>query len=520
MAARHILLLDANGLTAYQWLPDGPAEQERFAAGEAGQAAFADYLRRRRGGLFYLLADVAEEAFQIEDMPYVQGGDRKELIGRKLAQLFYGAPLSMAVSLGRAKEGRRDEKFLFAGLTGQAQFEPWLQAMRDAQAQLAGLYSLPQVIAEMIAKLGKAADRVLVITVGGAGLRQTFFDNGQLRFSRLAPMATGQIGEVAAACASESNKIYQYLAGQRLIARDAPLRTLVLAHPGQFQAFAERCPDTPERQVELLDLAALAGGHGLKRPPQDSNAERFFIHLLLRRQPRLQFAPEAERRFYRLWQARHAVRATAAAVIAGGLVFASIQAFNLNNLATTNESLKADIGLTQRRYDAMLQGLPKVPVGMDELRALTDREKQLARRSVGPEPLLHHISGALGKSPRVDLTRLHWRLANSADEDSAPGSRGAAAPRPGGTAANSGGGSIGDYAIVDLQAQLPAAMASDHRSQLETVNAFVAALSAAGVQVRVVSLPFETESGKSIRSGEAATEAEPPRFVLRLARKL
>jgi hypothetical protein len=55
---------------------------------------------------------------------------------------------------------------------------------------------------------------------------------------------------------------------------------------------------------------------------------------------------------------------------------------------------------------------------------------------------------------------------------------------------------------------------------LQTVDAFVTALASRDVLVKVVSLPFETESGKSIRSGEAATETEPPRFVLRIAQRL
>lgn len=507
MTARRLLLLDANRLTAYRWQAGGPYEEVSFAPGEAGCAVFGAYLREQRASLFYLLVDVVDESFQIEDVPHLQGSDRRELIGRKLGQLFYGSPLSLALSLGRLKEGRRDEKVLFAGLTGHAYIEPWLAALREAEAQLVGIYSQPQMIAELLGKTD-GDGRMLAISISRAGLRQTFFDAGRLRFSRLTPMATGRAEDLAAACATETHKICQYLAAQRLIARDLPLRTLVLAHPAQFGAFTAQCPNTPERQIELIDLAALARKHGLASPPPDSSGERLFLHLLAKRTPRHQFAPPAERRHYRLWQARFGVRALAAGALAASLLFAGAQALHLHALDGKNAETRADIELGKRRYDAMLAGLPKIPMSTDELRALTDRDDLLARRAVGPEPLLRHIGRVLDGAPQVDLTRIDWRLADSADE-AAPGTgHGPATTR-----------AAGNYAVALLLAQLPLAMAGDHRGQLEAIDSFADALRGGDTQVKVVSLPFETESGKSIKSGEAK-QAEPPKFVVRVAQKL
>jgi hypothetical protein len=517
MAARRILLLDANHLTAFRWQSDGTLEESRYTPDDAGYAAFGEYLQRHRGSLFYLLADVAEEGFQIENLPQVRGSDRRGLINRKLSQLYYGTPLSMAIPLGRTKEGRRDERLLFAGLTGYAQIGPWLQALRLAETQLVGVFSLPQVIAGLFGRLANTGDRALVTTIGRAGLRQTFLDNGQLRFSRLAPMAIGRIEDVASACGAETNKIYQYLAGQRLISRDVPLKTLVMVHPDHFAAFAKHCHDTPERQVELLDLVSIGRKFGLRTKLQDSSGDNLFPFLLARQQPRQQFSPEQDRHYYRLWQARFGMRTAAAAILVGGMIFAGMQAASLGDLTAANAAARSDVELNQRRFDAMLQGLPKIPISMEELRVLTDREAVLVKRSPGPEPLFHRISHALAKVPRVDLSRLHWHVANSPEEDATSGARSPAIGKPAGDGSTGGNGS---YAIVDLQTQLPAAMAVDHRSQLETVDAFVAALSGPDVQVKVISLPFETESGKSIRSGETSTEAEPPRFVLRMVQKL
>ncbi len=514
MTVRRLLFLDSLGLTAYRWQAGGPHAESTFTADSAGLEAFDEYLNQRRTSLFYLLADVAEEGFQIEDLPYVGGGDRREMLQRKLSQYFYGTPLSMAMSLGRGKAGRRDEKFLFAGLTGYPQFEPWLQTLREAEVQLAGVYSIPLVLAGLIDKLADKTKPVLLMSMTRAGLRQTFFDRGQLRFSRLTPMATGMIGEVATACGTETKKIYQYLAGQRLIARDAPMQTLVLAHPSHFGIIGDRCESTPERQVQMVDLVAEAKKHGLKEVPADSRGDALFLHLLARRTPAEQFAPAAERRPYRLWQARVALNTIAGGILAASLIYAAIQMTAHVELANANSLLQTEVDLGKRRYNNMLQGLPLVPIGYESLRVLTDRYDALAKRSPGPEPMLHHISRALNKSPKVDLTKLDWWIASHPDESPAGGAAKSSAAAGGPAATGSG------YAIVKLQAQLPLSMVSDHRSQLDTVNAFAEMLGGPDIQVQVLTLPFETESGKSIRSSDASGQVEPPRFILKMVRKL
>lgn len=510
MPAHRLLFLNATRLTAYHWQPSGPREEAGFAANEPGLSAFRDFLRRQSGSVFYLLADVAEEGFQVDELPYVRGSDHKELIKRKLAQYYYGTPLSLALPLGRNKQGRRDEKLLFAGLTGIGQIEPWLQAMRETETRLAGIHSMPFVVAALVSKLPAGAiDQVLVISTSSAGLRQTFFENGQLRFSRLTAMATDQAEEVTTACAREAGKIYQYLAGQRLVSRDKPLPVVVLAHAGQLADLSRYFPDTTERQVQAVDIGTLARQHGLAEPPADARGDRFYLHLLMRRTPRQQFAPAADRRFYRLWQYRHALNIASATVLGACLLVAGSQMLRLTEVSDSNRQARLDIEAGQRHYDELMRGLPPIEISRDDLRALTDRYRVLVRGSAGPEPLLRHLSHALDRTPRIELTRINWRLDDgiARDPKNEP-------PQGQGTPKGS------SHAMLDIQAQLPAAMAPDHRAQLEAVNAFADLLSTKNIQVRVLSLPFEQESGKSIRSTDAASDIEPPKFNLRVTQAL
>lgn len=518
MTARRLLLLDASGLTAYHWQSGHLRNEGHFAEDDTGVLAFGEYLHGRRDSLFHLLVDIAEEGFQIEDVPFVQGRDRRSLIERKLGQFFYGTPLATAISLGRQKEGRRDERILFAGLTGYTHIEPWLQAMRQAETQLAGVLSMPLVIASGLAGLVAGGDNTLVITIAHSGLRQTFFEHGQLRFSRLTPMAGGSTEEIAVACGIETDKIYQYLASQRLIARGTPLATLVVAHPDHTAIIRNRCPDTPERQLRFVDLVDQAARNGLHTRPTDSFCETLFLHLLLQKPPRQQLAPAADRRYFRLWQARFALRATALGGFALCLLLATHQASRWWELADRNAELQAQIENDKRRYDGILQALPKVPISTDDLRVLAERYENLARRSPGLEPMLLPLSRGLNQAANVELTRLTWRLANRPDEEHAgkPGEAGRSAPSPPLGAAADG------YAILEVNAQLPAGTAVAPRSQLKTISDLAAAIgTGAAVKTQIVTMPMETESGKTIKSsGEAAAPMGPQAFSFRMVSKL
>ena len=146
MPERRVLFFDNARLTAYRVQGGAVLHEASFAGDDAGLAAFGDYVGQHRRSLFHILVDTPEESFQTEDIPYSTGKDRQAILRRKLAQHFYGTPYALASSQGRLKTGRRDERLLLMALTQPQHFEPWLAALRNHQAILAGIYTLPQTI--------------------------------------------------------------------------------------------------------------------------------------------------------------------------------------------------------------------------------------------------------------------------------------------------------------------------------------------------------------------------------------
>lgn len=517
MPQQRLLYLDTNHLSALLWHGGTLHEEGHFPHDGAGVAAFTEYLAQHRGSNFRLLADVTDEGFQIETLPYTQGADRRALLARKLGQYFYGSPLTTAISYGREKTGRRDEKFLFAGLTLSKLFDPWLAALRAAEAPLEGIYSLSLLGAALLAKLPPVRERCLLVSITRSGIRQSFFENGQIKFSRLSPMMATGAAEIAAGCAAEAAKIYQYLLGQRLLARGAPLSVIVLTHPAQTGTFLEHCKNTEELQFALHDLHAACKTVGLKTLPRDSHSDFLFLHLLAQNPPREQFAPPPERRFHRLWQIRSWLVKGGALALLGCLLFAGREAVNILESRSATADLQQQAETDMQKYQAIQGTFPPMPTSTDNLRAVMNRFDDLEKRSASIEPLYHAVSRALGEAPKVDIERIQWQLSGNPDE----GIKFIADPRK--TApAPAAAGSNGMHEIAIVHGLLPASMAVDQRGQLETVNAFADALRKnAALNVTVQRMPFDIESGKSLKSSSEAEQAAAQlKFVIHLSRKL
>lgn len=497
MPRRRLLFLDAHRMTAYRWQNGVLDAEEEFFPDPLGLAEFDRYLAANSRSLFLILAEVAEEGYQVGEIPAVSGKDRTALISRKLAQHFFGTPLSTAVPLGREKTGRRDEKVLFSALTHPQHFEPWLAVLRQNEAPLAGIHSLPLIGTRIAAEQASGEAGFLLVTLTRGGLRQTFYQEGKCRFSRLTLLAGGNIQDAAIACGVEAEKTFQYLHSQRLLPQSGPFRVLILAHPGQFSQFRPHCRDSADLRFEYLDLLALSGRQGLKTLPEDSRCDLLFLHLLARSAPAWQFAPEEERHFYRFWQARTALVRSGAAALGAALVFAAGAFVKAHEIKARTAGIVSEAAADGERYAAMLRTLPQIPLTTENLRALTDRYENLVRRSPGIEPSLISLSRALDRFPNVEITRIDWAVADQPE-------------------------AAGPAAVADVHGELPVSLINDHRAQLAAINGLAEALRGhPETTVRILTLPFDIESGKSIRSdGDNASAVNPPHFSFRIVTRL
>jgi hypothetical protein len=512
MPQRRLLHVDANQLAAYGWQGGRLCPEGTFPASPSGVEAFAAYLKAHLHSQFYILADVAEEGFYCDTVPHVRGRDRKALLDRKLGQHFYGSHLAAAFSQGRERNGRRDERFLFAALTRPEMFEPWLACLRDAEARVAGLYSLPMVSAFLVHKIARGLERCLLISIGRGGMRQSYFEEGNLRFSRLSPLQGSGTREIASVCAAEAAKTYQYLAGQRLVPRGKAMPVLVLAPAARLGALAAACPNGEELRFEFVDLEAAARACGVRSSPPQPFSDELFLEILVRKPPRVQFAGPSERRYHRLWETRFAVVGSAAVVLLACLLFAAGQAYELVALRRATAATQALTEAEAGRHRTMTEALPQTPASVGTMRSVLARYETLEKRSASMEELMRRIAAALDRSPAVEIERIDWSLTSRAAEHPTH-----LFQPPSGNATDQDKGMV-SAAVVSAVLFAPSA---DPRGMLDSINAFVAVLRRdPTLEVSVLRLPFDTEPGKYLRGGgDTPTAREQARFALRVSHK-
>jgi len=518
MIQRRVLFLDHSGLSAWRITGSAAQKEGEFVAHTEGIEAFTRYLHTCRGSLFLLLVNLAEESFQIEEIPFSRGRDRAAIVRRKLGQHGYDTPFSLAVSQGRGKTGRRDERLLLMALTASL-IDPWLAALRSCQSILAGIHSVPQILHHLLPS--NAPAQTLLITQCRTGLRQSFFIDGQLRFSRLThltpltplkPNTASSAEEVANAVSIEAGRMHQYLSSQRLIDRNKPLATCILAHPAYAAAVREHCRSQHELEVGMLDLLQSASRTGLKSIGTDPCVVALLCHLVVCKTPAEQFAPPTQRQYFRLWQARIALTGTSAVLLVASLLFAAWVGIETVRMQDETDMIRQQAMLDRQQYDAILQTLPPVPMSQERLRALTDRYDQLMRRAIGPAPLLVQLSRSLDAFPVIEIEQIEWRIADELPP--LPQEAGQPLAVPPHMAS-------GPYALVTVFASLPVTFAGDHRRQLKLVADFTRHLNEAPNSLAMMlSTPFDIESGKTIKSADTTGAPEAPRFSFLVAHKL
>ena len=511
MKTRRLLYLSAHQATAFRWQAGALAGEGLFEATEAGHQQFAAYLAKHSGSIFALLANVSEEGFQIETIPFLQGADRKAIINRKFGQLFFNATLTASLSLGHEKSRRKDERIMLAAFTNNDFFEPWLKTLNEAGVALSGLYSLPLLGPSLFKKLHITEERCLLLTVQDQSIRQSYFEKGELHFSRLSPLQNSSIGGIAQALSTEAFKLQQYLASQRLIGRGQPITAHILAHPNALKAIESSCFDTETLHFNILNIEDVSKKIGLKTQPLDTHSEPVFLQLLATAAPATQFANDDQRHHYHLWQIRTTLYAIAAVAVFSCLLFTGDQLYHGFGINEQAETLKSQANIARQRYDDVVKTFPPIPTNNETLRRVIDRYVALEKKSATPQTLYHEISRALQAAAPAELDSIDWKVGGSTASTGASTNAPAGATLP-----------ADDSETALVRGTLKVGTTTNARQLLAVFNQLVDALKAnPKLQVNVIQQPFDIESGKSLKGGDTTVEDDKPRsFTIQISRKI
>jgi hypothetical protein len=518
---KRLCYFTSHRVTTYLWERGRLHKEGVFDANEKGIAEFSKYVAGAPESLFYVLADVVEEDFFQENIPYVRGSDRRALLARKLAQRYRDASLAFPLSLGsETHAGRREERILYMSFMNTQHFQPWLEALRANNARVVGVFSVPLVAAQTGKSLGFKTGRYLMVSRQQAGLRQSYIENGRIRFSRLGRADFSDPRVIAQEFAAESLRIQQYLVNSRILPRDAPaLDALVLAPKEHKELYDAACVSSARLQFHVRDIEGVSTGLGLKSAPPEALAEALFLHVLAANSPGEQYAGSRLRRFYHLWLARVSLLAAGAAAFAFCLLLSAVRFLDIHLLNEQSQNNRTQEIRATDEYARLQTRFPKTPIPGETLKTVVRNYRALLRQRASPNRMFIEIGEAVTALPQIEIDRIDWEFGAGAKTDR----EGSKAPPPAQpTAQVRAAGADFQTQTAEVSGKLVVQQASDFRAVTALVTQFTEALRRKpGTEVIRTQLPFDINAEKSL-SGDigAATREEVPQFSVVVVKRL
>ncbi|MDA0224501.1 MAG: hypothetical protein O2975_00160 [Proteobacteria bacterium] len=474
------------------------------------------------------MVDLAGEDFHEEQVPRLGGADRQTVIQRRLAHRYRDTRLAAAVSLGQTTGERRNERLLLTSFTNADQILPWLDALTEAGAKLAGVFSVPLIAPALAARLGARSGRCFLVTANRAGLRQVYMDEGRLRFARL-ELANDLAPEALALFArSETLRLAQYLSTLRVLPRDGPpVQVVVVAPAGQREVFERTLVSDARLAFLTVDAGDALKAVGLRAMPDEALSEALYLQMAVRKPPKEQFASGEDRRAFVLWQLQRAVAGVGAAGFLGCALYAGatwLEAEGIRDLtAIQMQSARA----ASARYESITRTFPVTQTSTDNLRATVDEFTRMAKKTASPEIALAHVSRVLAEFPEFELDQITWSVGklDAASTTRKPAATSTSVPAP---EAAPGAGSkkpavptnLGE--LIEIAGRVNAARRSDYRAITREVERFADALrSDPAYHISRTKLPFDVSSDGTLTGDIGDSEGgEAPRFTIVLARRL
>ena len=503
MAARHLLYFTAEDHYLYAASGGSLELEARFSGDDLGITGFREYLHGRRDGLFSVVADLAGEDFHEDQIPFLRGADRDAVVQRRLAQRYRDTRLAAALSLGHVTTAeRRNERLLLASFTNTQQLTPWLDALEESGARLAGVYSVPLLAPALAARLGAKGGRCFIVSANRAGLRQSFVEDGRLRFARLERTVEMVPQALAMFVRSETLRLAQYLVTLRALPREgAPVRVLVVAPRGQKAVFEQALTSDARLVFQTLDADEAAGKTGLRRVPEAAGAEALYLHMAAKKPPPEQFAGRDDRRRYQIWQLQRGILAAGVAGFAACAVYAGAEAIEGARLRAQAASQVREARLAAQAYQRITAAFPVTQTSTENLKVAVSEFRRIAARSAMPESAFAHVSRVLEKFPQFEIDSLNWSVGAPSGKTEAGA---ASAVR------------------LEISGRVNATQRNDYRGITAQVQQFAAALGVSGYGLVRTQLPFDITSEGTLTGdiGGGRDSNEAPRFTVTLMRGL
>ena len=491
---RLVLLLTPTHIAALCWSNQGARPIAHFNHDAAGLADLAQFALQQQQRLFYILTDLAEEDFQQEMIPHLARKDQQRLIARKLEQRYRGAPYRQGQV--HRQLGAQDQLQLSA-LLNEELLNALISTLLAAQCAIVGVYSVALLTQNLLQKLSLDWPHLLIMSRSTPEtLRQSYFANGALQFSRLGCLdSTQDLLAQAQEIIQEVRRARQYLTTLRVMARGEILQVWALFDSNIAQSLQQVAADLVAADDELkldlqVDLAFLR--QKLQLPSECSSWLDVLVAALFRLNLPNQYAQPAVLRFARAKQLSRRIGLAAFSLVALAAILLSLALWHGQKLQTQWPSLQQQIEHETQQLASLQQMASDIdPVQMQAVVQLYQRDMA---NWPSAEETAQRFSQVLAPFTQLQLLSFQWQT-----------------------------GTAGLLASTDpnlplraqqIQVTLRASAEATEQQAWQQMKQLAAQLQR-WPNAKVILLPSPTEARTSANSHESAA-AQPMDFVLQL----
>lgn len=407
---RQILFLSSSCLTVYHHSGRRLDRIGCYVGADAGLAGFDSYLQRFAALPALVLTDLVEEDFRVDTVAHTVGGDRRALLNRHVSRLYRGTDYRYAHVLGRDPKNKRKDEVLFSGLLNPEFADMWMQAMSHHKVPVIGVYSLPLVSLRLVKKIWDKRKDVLFVTHNlTSGLRQTFFTQGQMRFSRLTPVpAEISDSDYAQFVHAEIGKTKRYLSNLNLLARDVVLDVCMPSGGAPLAELKAMRTNEELTHYELHDVAELARGIGYRGIISGDYCDELFVYSLATHRHNNHYANDQHRYYAKLHRIRQGLAAASIAAVVGGALWAGAQVSDgllYRGQITETHLLLAD---AEARYNELQTRATSSEIVAEDVQLAVSTADQLQQQRRSPVAVLTRFGQALLNQPGLQVKQVEW----------------------------------------------------------------------------------------------------------------
>jgi hypothetical protein len=324
----------------------------------------------------------------------------------------------------RETEGRRDDRVLLMAINNADLLAPWLSIITRLNVPLLGIYSLPLLSQDLLKYFPKAPYTLVIAHTppirlnSPAGLRQSFFIDNKLQFSRLIslPKPENQDKDSADFVLKQITTIRNYLENARIFPETEPatqLSVVILSHGVLLDSLKDAIQEVSSSlgvKIYLLDKNYLA--QRLKLKSESKSELLHFVALQFLHRQRNHYAPDTGSLFYH--NLRIILYLSAALLLSAATVGSTMI---LNNALIQQEAGEKLANQTAQRLIAVEKLKRKIPdIDIELILAVVDVGSQLKVDSVSPRPVLEQLSRILNRHPYLFIESLEWGIGSSKKE--------------------------------------------------------------------------------------------------------